>query len=70
MSGYTNTPGNQAPVHAGTTGTHPMQGDPTAAQVGLSLKHMHIRVAKLSRVARGSATLTRGTDLYLGRLFG
>lgn len=37
MSGY-GTTGNQAPT--GTAGTHPVQGDPVAAQVGLCLQLM------------------------------
>ena len=58
MSGY-GTTGNQAPT--GTTGTHPVQGDPVAAQVRFCLQLMHFVCDEIS---------VYGTLLRLRRFFG
>lgn len=62
MTGY-GTTGNQAPT--GTTGTHPVQGDPVAAQVGICLKLMLSVREKLGADGLLSATLTSRADLLM-----
>lgn len=60
MTGYDTTT-NQAPT--GTTGTHPVQGDPVAAQVGICLQLMLSVWEKLGADGLLSATLISRADL-------
>ena len=62
MTGYGRT-GNQAPT--GTTGTHPVQGDPVAAQVGICLQLMLSVCEELGAYGLLSATMTSQADLLV-----